>query len=376
MITFAQLITTVSVAQARANLVALLVGLGIPADQWRVGGTLSTMLTAVATTYSNFTSLFAGAIASGFLTTASGAWLSWVALYIYGLTRPPATFASGNVTMTNTGGATLNYAAGAFVFGNPTTGAQYTNTASFSSTPGGAITIPVQATAQGAASSAAPGQITVPVTSNLGITVTNPSAVTGSDAMSDPNLVALCLARLQLLSPGGAPGAYTFAVLTAMNGTAPVNLNRVSVSMNDATGTVTVYVASPSGVPSSADVAAAQVNVSALATPDGVTAIVAPATAVNYSPQLTVYAAILPGVSAPAILAEVQAILVELFAQYQIGGLAKATGTGLWATTVSGAISLSNLAIYAVDGATDLVMTPSQVAVDAMPTPIVLLEAA
>lgn len=376
MIAFSDLLVPLTTDQVRTNLVQILVGLGVPADKWRKGGVFSTILTSFAMIYAMFTSLFAQAIGSGFLTTAKGGWLTWVAFYMYGVTRPAATFASGNLTLVNSGGAVLSYTAGQLIFGNAATGKQYVNTGVVSLGANSTGTFPIAATVAGSASSAAPGQITGFVTPVLGVTCTNAATVAGSDAMSDPDLVLFCLDRLQSLSPGGAPGAYRFAVRTALNGGVPVNINRVTVVLNPSTGTVGVYAASPSGAPSAGDITAANDNVAAVATPDGITASVISATLLPYSPQLTVYAEALPGVNAADVLAALQLALVDFFATYNVGGLPKNAGNGLWASTIDGVIKAAHPAIYAIDGATDLPMSVGTVAVDTMPTPIVLLEEA
>jgi hypothetical protein len=376
MIAFSDLLVPLTTDQVRANLVQILVGLGVPADQWRKGGVFSTILTSFAMIFSMFTNLFAQAIGSGFLTTAKGGWLTWVAFYMYGVTRPAASFASGNLTLVNSGGAILSYTAGQLIFGNASTGKQYVNTGTVSLGAGATGTFPIAASVAGSASSAAPGQITVFVTPVLGVTCTNPATVAGSDAMSDADLVLLCLDRLQSLSPGGAPGAYRFAVRTALNAGVPVNINRVTVVLDTSTGKVGVYAASPSGSPSASDIVAANDNVAAIATPDGITANVFAAAILAYSSQLTVYAEALPGVAAVDVLTAIQAALVAFFSTYNVGGLPKNAGNGLWSSTIDGVVKNAHPAIYAVDGATDLLMSVGTVAVDTMPTPVVILEAA
>src|SRR4029077_15219009 len=113
----------------RAKFVSMLNTLGIPADQWRPAGVASSILTITSITYANFTQLVADGIASSFLGTATGGWLTLLAQYVYNVIREPATFASGAETFTNTGGGIYNFAPGALVIQNTRTNATYANTA-------------------------------------------------------------------------------------------------------------------------------------------------------------------------------------------------------------------------------------------------------
>ena len=362
-VSFASLLTPLTSDQVRANLVTLLVAQGIPADKWRAGGTYSVILTIVATLGAMFTSLFATAIGAGMLATAAGGWLSWVAYYMYGVTVGGATFASGLVTLVNSGGGIFNYAAGALIFQNLVTGKTYTNVNAVALGASSTLTgVQIQATVAGSAGNANPGDVSILQTALQNVTVTNPAAIIGSDAPTPTQVIQLCLARLGTLSPGGNAGAYLYAAQTALNAGLPVNVNRVQVSLNEATGVVTVYCASPSGAASADDVAAVDANVRAIAVPDGDTVVTISANVVTDNQAVTVFAKSTPGADPVTIKANASAALASYLSTYPVGGLTKGGSTkALWANAVDGVLEASDPAIFDVDGTADIVLAPGQV---------------
>lgn len=345
-----QLLIPVTAAQARANAVTALIAMGIRADLWRVGGSLSTMLTVVTAAYAMFTVLFGQAVASGFLTTASGNWLTLLAQYVYGVTRPPATFASGNLTLTNTGGGVYNFAVGAAVFLDSTSKQTYTNSVPVALGALSTQTIGVTCTVAGSIGSAPPGEIDTVQTAMLGVTCGNATAVSGSDALSDPGLVALCLAKLGSLSVRGPRNAYAFAVSVAVNAItgAPVNINRQTISRSSHTGTVSIVVASPSGAPDPEDVAGVVISIEtgvpglqppfSGVRPDCVTVNVSGAAAVVYSPTITVWANAAPGLVASALEESIAQSVATYISEYPVGGVTTDVGTGLWGSGIEGAV--------------------------------------
>lgn len=378
MISIQDLLTPVTAAQARANAVTALVQMGIRADLWRVGGSLSTMLTVITAAYANFTVLFAQAIASGFLTTAKGGWLTLLAYYVYGVTRPSATFASGPLTLTNTGGGTFSYPAGAATFLNSTTGQTYTNQTAVALGALAVQTIAISGTAAGTIGNAGPGEVDTLVTVMTDVTCGNASAIAGSDALDDPGLVALCLAKLGALSVRGPRNAYAFAISVAVNAVtgAPVNINRQSISRSSHTGTVSIVVAAPSGAPDPNDVAGVITSIEtgvpglsppfAGVRPDCVTVNVGGATPVPYGPALVVWAEAQPGLTESALAAQAASALVSYLEAFPVGGVTTDAGTGLWATGVNSAIGRLSDAIFAIEGSTDLALVDGEVPTDSV----------
>ena len=367
MIAVTDLLTPVTAAQMRTTLVSLMVTLGVRADLWRAGGVASTILTVCANTAATFSSLMVAALSGNYLDYASGSWLVLLAYYVYGVTALPATFASGEYTLTNTGGGVYTYGVGEATFLNSTTKATYTNAEPISLGATTSQTFAITCTVAGSAGSASPGQIDTLVTTMLGVVGTNGLSVVGQDAESDPALRLRCQASLAAQSVRGPRGAYQWAVSTAINATtgARVNINRISVVTATSTGIINIYCASPSGTPTAGDLTAAATACEALARPNGGTVNVFGVSTVADTDTITVWAQALPGVSATSVKAAADAAVAAYIALYPIGGLAT-TGSGyLFASGINGVIKATNGAIYAVTGTTDRGISAGQVVTDA-----------
>ncbi len=120
--------------------------------------------------------------------------------------------------------------------------------------------VPFQADVAGSSSTSAPGTITTTTTTNIGVTCTNLTSLTGSAAESNSALVTRCRAKTGSLSPDGPSGAYKFFALAAssllpktsdalqtqvslLNGP----ITRAIPLVNKLTGTVTTYIANATG---------------------------------------------------------------------------------------------------------------------------------
>lgn len=371
------LLTPQTAAQVRTTMVNALVTLGVPADKWTPGGALSLTLTVIATVYAMFTVLMAQAIGSGFLETASGGWLTLLAFYVYGVTRPPATFASGQLTLTNGGGGTQIYPIGAAVFLDPVNGQTYTNAQPINCPALTSQTFTITCTTAGKIGSAPPGEISKLVTQMLGCTVSNAASVVGQDALDDPALRIMCSNKLGALSVRGPRNAYAYAIDVAQNAVtgAPVNINRQSISRSSHTGTVTIIVASPSGVPDPNDVAGIRTSIESGVPglsppfsgvrPDCVTVNVSGATAVPYLAALTVWALLKPGLTAAEVGTEVADAITSYLEDFPVGGVTTDQGTALWATGLVSEIRDGvSTTIFSVEGAYDLALATGQVPID------------
>jgi hypothetical protein len=358
------LLTPIPAAQFRSTMVNLLVALGVPANQWRSGGVASTILTVVSNTFEMFSTLMTEALASNFLDYASGSWLVLLAYYVYGVTAQPATFASGQLTLTNTGGGIYDYPLNGALFGNGTV--QYTNEQSFSLGASSSVTFDIVATVAGAVGSAAPGTITTMVTTMLGVTCTNALSVVGQNAQSDASLRLECQDALGATSPDGPKSAYAYAVQNAINATTgvKVSINRVSVSPASSGGIVNIYCASPSGVPIASDLTAAALAVQDYCRPLGITANVYAVSTVANTNAITVWAQALPGVSAAAIQLAAEAAVTAFIAQYPVGGLSTGSGGYLFASLIDGIIYGTSPAVFEITGTTDNAIGAEQVITD------------
>ena len=359
-------------------MVQALITLGIPANLWRSGGVASTLLTVASTVLAMASTLVAQAISGFFLPLASGTNLQLLAYYGYGVTSPAATFASGTLYLVNQGGGVYTVPTGGYTALNPTTGQTYTTTAGFSlgavGSPTATASVAAQCTIQGSIGSANPLSIVTPVTNLLGVTVTNPAPFVGIDTITDAALRQLCLNALGAMSVRGPRTAYGYAVQTAVNSVTgtPVNINRWTITESSHIGQVTIYVASPQGVPSSTDVAGVATNVEAIARPMGVTATVIPAAVLNDTDAITVYCTAPAGTSTTALTNVVEAALTSYFENFPIGGLTatddSGTFTGLFSGGIAGAIGAALQAngatLISVQGANDYSLSATQVPAD------------
>lgn len=372
MLTTDDLFTSLTEEQVFQSMMSILEALGIPANSWPEGGTARTIVRVVARTFANFTTIFVAAIQSQFLGTAIGGWLTLLAYYVYKVTRIDATFATGQVRFTNTGGGVFPQAARTVTMKSATTGKTYTNVNSFNLTSGTILSptillVDVIAIETGSASSAPPGTVDTLVTVMTDVAITNPVSVVGTDQETDANLRQRCLDRLGTFSLAGPRSAYAYCARSALRlDGSPVDINRDTVSPGSSTGIVTIYVASPSGPPIASDVVAIQALVDEIARPDTVTATVVAATEVPLSETITVWARATPGLSAADLQTMVGTALTTFMSTYPIGGIRKPPSLQgyLYGDKIAAIAQSAHPAIFDVDGATgDLAIGAGQVAV-------------
>jgi hypothetical protein len=360
------LITPLTADQVLETFLSTLEALGIKARSWRTGGVARTILKVVATSYSSYTTVQASFIKSAFLDYAAGDWLTIAAKQIFNVDRITATFATGKITLINSSVSVYTRAAQAVRFRNPTTKKVYTNVAGFTINPGQTLEIDIIAIELGTASNSAPTTITEFETVLFGVACSNAAAVSASPAESDTDLKARCRAKLGTISVRGPRDAYAYAVSSAkrLDGT-PVDINRSQISPSSSTGTVTVYVASPSGAPIAGDITAVADNIEAIARPDSVTVSVLAATTVPLTRTLTVWCRRQNGVSSSDISDLVNTALIDAVATYPIGGLPKPPVTQgyLYADFIAGVVKSAHASIFDVDGTgADVALNPGEVA--------------
>lgn len=395
--TIDQILTPLTPAQARAKVQAILVAAKIPANLWAKGGVASTLLTGAGNILSMLSGQLSRVVGGFFLPTAAadpqGGLIGLLAQYMYGIAVPQATFATGPLTLTNSGGGSYtggSYGAG-LVFFLGSNGQSYTNVTPLNlgpvSSPTATQTITIEATVAGSVGSANPNTVTTLVTSLLGVSCTNSAPIVGLDALTNAAVESLCLASIGFRSPRGPGTAYAYAIsgLDPVTG-APlalnlvtqqqVNINRWTIAPSSRTGQTTIYIASPSGAVDPNDLAAVILSVNLNATPDGVTVTVLPANPVPYSPTLT------PWVQAPSSVsaAELQTAIATALTAYMssksnpIGGVTAADDlhpagiTGVLGDqikgVVAGAVAPLGCVLVGLQGALDLPLGPTELAID------------
>lgn len=367
MIAFEDLIDPISEEQFLEQFLDILETVGLKARSWRPGGVYRTILRVLAITCAVFSAQQVKFIRSAFLELAEGNWLTWVAFFVYGVARPASTFATGQVTLTNLGGSIYDFTPTQIRIFNTTTKKAYTNQGAVHLDPLGTVTFDVIAIEIGSASSSSAAAIDGVETQYDGqLTVTNALPVIGSDEMPDADLRQLCKDKLGARSVFGPRGAYSYAIRSAkrLDGST-VDVNRASISPFSSTGVVTIYIASPSGVPTTDDVTAVTANVEQIARPDTVTVNISPVTGHAITRGLTIWAKKETGLSADDIKALAEKQLVLLNRSYPIGGIRKGTTQGyFWADNLDGAVQKAHASIYSVDGVgADVALTLGEVPV-------------
>jgi hypothetical protein len=353
MMTIEELLAPVTGDEVLEKFLTMLETAGVPARSWREGGVYRTILRVVADVYAGFTNSALGFARAAFLETSTGGWLTLLAYYVYGVTRIPATFATGNVSVTNGGGGVYTVTAGELRVLNAVTGKAFTNTAGATFNPATTTTVPMRAVEAGSASTSAVATLTQFETPLLGLTVTNAAALVGADEEKDPELRQRCKDKLGIIGGKGPRGAYSYAVRSATRGDgSAVNVNRVRISPSSSTGTVQVIVASPTGAPDPGDLPYIEANIEALARPDTVTVSVLGATPAAFSRTLTVWARAQDGLTASDLSNTVGTALATWLASYPIGGIPKPPSTQgyLYADGIAGTVKAAHPAIFDVDG--------------------------
>lgn len=248
------LVKPVTRAEIQQSIYDVLGIVGVNTTGWKPGAVVRTIIVAVSAVLAALSTLQQQIARSGFLAFSSKAWLTLVARYVYGVERIAATYATGELTLINSGGGVFSFDADDLIFLNPVGGTTYRNSEAFSLGALTSATILITATEAGADSTAEPGEINTLVTVVLGVTCSNAGTLTGNDAEGDASLRSRAQQMLGALSPFGPWDAYVYAVRSATHadGTT-LGITRVRI-VKDGTGHVWVYCASANGeVPGDAD---------------------------------------------------------------------------------------------------------------------------
>lgn len=358
-----QLTKSLSTNDVKGAILDLLTTSGLPVSSWYSGSVVRTIIETFSSLFADWSVKIADLTKSGFLDLAESFWLTLLAYYVYGVSRNPPSFATGFLTLTNSGGAIYSIDAEDLVFVNTnvTPNVTYTNTSSFVLNGNTSITIPIRATEEGKASSADPNEIDQLVTKLLNVTCTNALSVLGSDEESDANLRQRCRDALGALSPNGPQAAYEyFAKSTLREDGSLIEANRVKVSPDSSTGVVLVYLADSDGILETADVNLIDANIQNNVVPIAVTCIVDNAVPKEVNIIAAVKCEVTINITTQSLTDNITDSLNNLFSNYPIGGLAEtAGGQGyLWLDAIEGAIMNANPSIFSVDLSVEYLAVP------------------
>jgi hypothetical protein len=296
--------------------------LNLPVTAWQPGDPTRSLYIVESKLMAALEQVVIGFIQSGFLDFAQGEWLIIQALEQFGVVIPPATFATTNVVLTNSGGGIYIIEPQDLTFKNTSTGATYHNTTGGTltgvGTSGATLTLTVAADLPGSASSASAHEIAL-VTNLTGVTVDNANPAVGLDQLPRAAIIQQCRDASAALSPNGPAAAYSFVARdSTLTGISTVT--RARVYDDSTTGNVTIYVAGPLGDISSGDVAAVQAAILKYATPLCITptTISATARAINVTYQIWLYQSV--GQTPTQIAAAISDALVTYIQERPIGG--------------------------------------------------------
>ena len=343
--TLAELVKTVTPANALSNILSIAHGLGLSTTSWGPFGMVITILETMSEVVAQGSVDVANIAQGRFISTACAmvdtngnpvtSWARLAASEDYGVTFVDAVPAEGMVALGNTLAISRGpYAAGALHLKHPTTGATYTSTAAVTiaaavSPPSATYTLSefvADAAYTGTLGTAVPGIVLAMTTPIPGVSCAalgsngSSDGLVGTDAESNPHLLARCIAKIGSIAPNGAAGALTYVATTpefaALYGTLSAPVTRAETSLDTTTGTVTVTIANASGGPVAGDVAIIQQACQNWATPTGMTCIVQAA-----GDQAIVVAALIYVTGVAGTLATAAAAAVtEYFANIPIGG--------------------------------------------------------
>ena len=220
-----------TVDEIKASIYSALATTGVSTTVWKPGAVVRTFIAIVAVVIAALSNLAALASRSGWISLASGAWLTLAAKYDRNVERQEATFASGTILLSNSSGFTYTIDPDDLTVTNSTTGKSYRSSEGVTLNPGD-LNIPCAAVAveSGSASTAFEGEIDTVGSGFTGVTVTNAVAFVGLDAQEDPELQTLCDEKLGSLSPNGPSDGYRyFAKIAKRADGTPIGITRVRV---------------------------------------------------------------------------------------------------------------------------------------------------
>ncbi len=338
----ASLILIETKAAIYAAALAVANAIGLPVTSWQVGDPTRTILNAHAEALAGREENVSGYISSGFLDYATGEWLKIHAEQQFGVTVPPASYATTDVVLTNPGGGFYpDIEARSLTLKNSTTGKTYTNTTggTLASGPGTTLTITVEADEPGSDSSASAGEIDEMVTPLGATTCTNAIAAIGVDEQSEETTRQQCRARRGRATPNGPKDAYTDVALDPeLTGTFGITGAR-SYGDSD-TGDVTVYLRGPAGAITEADRVLVETAILENATPLCITPTVLSCTNVVVAVTYAMWIYKRSNLSGDEVEELVEDALEQMFASRPIGGdiISPDTTGKLYATLIQSTI--------------------------------------
>ncbi len=267
MTTAAELLTAKTRDQILTDLLAVLAAEGLPVTSWQAGAVPRSLLKADATALADLYLSVRAVGAAAFLDSAEGAWLTLLASSKFQVPRIPSTWTAGYVQLAVASGlGPYAVSPGGLVVTDGVRRWRSTNTAAVSVTSSAPVSIPVRAESPGAAYNVATGTVINAIVSPAyaGLSVSNPAwsggtwiTAAGADDESDASLRQRCRDRWGTLGRGGT-GENSYRYWARTGHAYEAQVTRVQVIAGGGDGTLTVYLAGPSGAVSSPVASAVQ----------------------------------------------------------------------------------------------------------------------
>jgi phage-related baseplate assembly protein len=312
------LFTATTAARILSTGLALAEALGLSTTTWRDGDPEPTLYGFLADMLSDREDVITELIKAGFLSVASGTWLTLVAQDMYGVTRTAAEASAPTVTLSNSGGGSYTKGVGECIVKASSTGELFRSSEAFTlaSGPGTTASVAFEAENAGTVGNVALDDVDTVISTMLGVTITTSTAAVGVDEQSDESLRTECTSTLGSVSVNGPPDAYN-AVALDSDLTGESTLTRATTSEDASDGTVQVYVATATGAPTAGAVTAAETAIELWATPATITPTVSAATEVTQAVTQSVSGTDIPAGAEAAV----EALVIAYFGTIAIGGL-------------------------------------------------------
>jgi len=266
MIDLEDLITPVTVDEAKETIYAVLAQLGCSTTGWASGGVVRAIVATVAIIVCAFSRMISALVRGGFRTLATGDWATLNAREVYKVDRILAQFAKGMLTVTKTGGNVYSLSPGDLIVKN-NDNKTFRNTESVTFAAGDhTYSIAIEAAEAGSGSTSSSNTITSLVTGMSGVTVTNPTAIVGVDQESDAELASRCDGKLDAMSPNGPKSAYDYVARSCGQGVTKTKVYSTG-------GVVHVLVRNGTGALDSLSLAAVDQELQNKVVPVGITAV-------------------------------------------------------------------------------------------------------
>lgn len=311
--------------------------IGLPEEAWQpisIGREIMYINSQIAANFSVV--MQEGVAAGGFLTYATGKWLTLCAHETFDTDRIESSSATGKIRLNNSSTAPYTFNVGDVRVLNETANKTYTNTTPGVVPAGGHLdTTEFLADEPGSASNLTVGDVLSLVVTVPGVTPQYQENLIGQDEESDPELRTRAREANAKASPNGPADAYQYYAKTTLrpDGT---NVGVTRTNKVEGNGTVTLYLADADGALTSQDRGYVFDNVNANVVPTGFTLLIPQPSCVEKSVSVHMELVPNPDSSTPQSTTEdnIQNAIVALFATLDVGGDKAQSFQGIYLSTL------------------------------------------